>query len=94
MLADISMEVILGMPFLSLSNANFQFGAGELTWRSYTVAEALPTARRVEFIDRHEFAKAALGENSETFVVHVAALEAPKSAMSIHPSWASLQAAL
>ena len=31
LLADISMEVVLGMPFLSLSNVDFQFGAGELT---------------------------------------------------------------
>ncbi len=94
LLADISMEVILGMSFLSFSNADFQFGAGELTWRSYTVAEALPTARRRGLIDKHEFAKAALGENSETFVVHVAALEAPEPAMSIHPSRAPLLAAL
>ena len=88
------MKVVLGMPFLALSNADIQFGAEKLTWRSYTVAEALPTARRVELIDKHEFAKAALGENSETFVVHVAALEAPEPAMSIHPSRAPLLAAL
>ncbi len=86
LLADICIEVVLGMPFLSLSNADFQFGTGELTWRSYTFAEALPTASRVELIDKHEFAKAALGENSETFVVHIAALEAPEPAMSIHHS--------
>lgn len=78
LLAENSMEVILGMPFLSLSNADFQFGAGELTWRIYTAAEALIT---------HEFAKAVLEENPDTFIVHVAALEAPKSAgMVIHPS--------
>ncbi len=29
LLADISIEVVLGMPFLSLSNADFQFSAGE-----------------------------------------------------------------
>ena len=28
LVADISMEVVLGMPFLSFSNADFQFGAG------------------------------------------------------------------
>ncbi len=94
LLADISMEVVLGMLFLSLSNADFQFGAGELTWRSYTIAEALPIAKRVELIDKYEFAKAALGENSETFVVHFAALEAPKPAMLIHSSRAPLLAAL
>ena len=88
------MEVVLGMLFLSFSNADFQFDAGELTWRSYIVAEALPTARRVELINKHEFAKAALGENSESFVVDFAALEAPEPARSISPFWAPLLAAL
>ncbi len=45
LLADISMKVVLGMPFLALSNADIQFGAERLTWRSYTAAEALPIAR-------------------------------------------------
>ena len=45
------MKVVLGMPFLAFSNADFQFGAERLTWRSYTAAEALPTARQVELID-------------------------------------------
>ena len=35
------MEVVLEMPFLTLSNADIQFVEKELTWRSYTVAEAL-----------------------------------------------------
>ena len=74
LLADISAEVVLGMPFLTLSNADVQFVEKELTWRSYTTAEALPTTKRVELIDKKEFAKAALDENSETFVVHVASL--------------------
>ena len=92
LLADTSMEVVLGMPFLSLSNADIQFDTESFTWRSYSAAEALPTTRQVELINKHEFAKVALDENSETFVVHVAALEALKSA--IHSSWASLLAAL
>lgn len=94
LLADTSMEVVLGMPFLALSNADIQFDAESFTWRSYSAAEALPTARRVELIDKHEFAKAALAKNSETFVVHVAALEASQSAMLVHPSRAPLLAAL
>ena len=72
LLADISAEVVLGMPFLTLSNANVQFVEKELTWRSYTTAKALPTTKRVELINKKEFAKTALDENSETFVVHVA----------------------
>ena len=94
LLADTSMKVVLGMPFLALSNADIQFGVETFTWRSYTVAEVLLTARRVELIDKHEFAKAALGKNSETFVVHFAAREAPEPAMSINPSGAPLLAAL
>ncbi len=78
LLADPSMEVILGMPFLSLSNANVEFSElGKLTWRFYTAAKALPTTSRVKLIDKREFAKAALDGSSKTFVVHVAALEIP-----------------
>ena len=43
-------------------------------------------------IDKHEFARAALDENSETFVVHVAALEALE--LAIHPFRVPLLAAL
>ena len=60
--------------------------------RTYSTAEALSTTRRVELLDKHKFAKAALDENSETFVVHVAALEALE--LAIYPSWAPLLAAL
>ena len=82
LLADLSVEVVLGMPFLTLSNTNIKFAQKELTWRSYTTAEALPTTKRVEIIDRKEFAKAALDEHVEAFVVHVTSL----STMAIHPA--------
>ncbi len=74
------------MPFLSFSNADVEFKElGKLIWRSYTTVEALPTTSWVELIDKREFAKAALDGNSETFVVHVAALEIPTT-MPIHLS--------
>ena len=73
-MADISTGVVLGMPFFTLSNADVQFVEKELTLRTYTTAEVLPTTKRVELIDKKEFAKAALDENSETFVIHVASL--------------------
>ncbi len=90
LLANTSMEVVLEMLFLALSNADSQFGAEKLTWRSYTTAKALPTTSRVELINKREFAKVALDENSETFVVHVATLKA----MTIHPSQAAQIATL
>ena len=83
LLADISMEVVLGMPFLTLSNADVQFAEKELTWRTYTTEKALPTTRRVEIIDRKKFAKTALDENVEAFVVHVSSLGLR---MTIHPA--------
>ena len=66
------MEVVLSILFLTFSNADIQFVEKELTWRSYTTAEALTTTKQVEFINKKEFAKATLDEKSETFVVHVA----------------------
>ena len=86
LLAETSMKVVLEMPFLALSNADIQFAEKELIWRSYTADEALPTTKRVELIDKKEFAKAALDEESETLVVHVAAVEAPLAGIAIHPS--------
>ena len=86
LLAETSLEVALEMPFLTLSNAEIQFAKKELTWRSYTAAEALPTTKRIELINKKEFAKAVLDEESETFMVHVTALKAPLAGMAIHPS--------
>ena len=82
LLANINAEVVLGMPFLILSNANVQFIEKEFTWRSYITAEVLPTTKWVELINKKKFAKAALDEKSETFVIYVASLNlAPR----IHP---------
>ncbi len=52
----------------------------------------MPTISWVELIDKREFAKATLDENSETFVVHISALDVAES--SIHPSRAAQIAAL
>ncbi len=90
LLADTSMEMVLEMLFLALNNADFQFGIEKFIWSFYTAAEALPTTSCVKLIDKREFAKAALDENLETFVVYITTLEA----MTIHPSWIAQIAAL
>ena len=74
LLADINIEVVLGMPFLTFSNADVQFAEKKLTCRTYTTKEALLTTRRIEIIDQKKFAKAALNENVEAFVVHISSL--------------------
>ncbi len=83
LLVDTSFEVVLGMLFLAFSNADFQFGAEELIWKTYTIAKALPITCQIKLIDKREFGKAALDKKLETFVVHISAVEVAES--SIHP---------
>ena len=85
LLVDTNMEVVLGIPFLTFSNADIQFAERESTWRSYTAKEALPTTWRIELIDKKEFAKAALDKNIEAFMVYVSFLSLG-SKMIIHPA--------
>ena len=47
LVTETKFEVILGMPFLKLSNADVSFGEKTLTWKSYTTNKALPTTKRV-----------------------------------------------
>ena len=47
LVTDTKFEVILGMPFLKLSNADVSFGEQTLTWKSYTINKALPTTEQV-----------------------------------------------
>ena len=44
-------------------------------------ADALPTTKRVQIIDRKEFVKAALDPNEEVFIIHIAIIT---SEMAIH----------
>ena len=74
MLANIGLEVVLRILFLTLSKMDVWFAERELVWRTYTAAEGLPMTRRVEIIDKKEFAAAVLNADNETFMVHVAAL--------------------
>ena len=83
LVADTKFKVVLGMPFLKISNANIAFGEGTLTWKSYTTNKALPTTERVRLVDPKEFVIAALDADSETFVVHVAIRE--REEMTVDP---------
>ena len=70
-MADTKFEVILGMPFLKISNADKSFGKKTLTWRTYITNKALSITEQVQIVDPKEFVKVALDIDSETFVVHV-----------------------
>ena len=75
LVADSKFEVVLGMPFLKISNANVAFDERILTWKLYNTHKALPIIKRVQLVDPKKFVIAALDMDSETFVVHVAIRE-------------------
>ena len=87
LMADVSPEVVLGMFFLTLSNADVDFPSRDFRWRTYTTKEALPTTRRVELVGKKEFVAAALDPEYETYVVYVASLSfTPLALLDVHPS--------
>ena len=47
LMANTQFEVILGMPFLKISNADVSFCKKTLMWKSYTTSKAQPTTERV-----------------------------------------------
>ena len=81
LVVDTKFEVILGMPFLKLSNADVLFGKKTLMWKSYTTSEGLPTIEQVQLVNLKEFVITALDADSETFIVHVAIREQKEMAM-------------
>ncbi len=85
LLTDVRPDIVLGMPFLTMSNTDIDFQARNLQWRSYTTREVLPTTRRVELIGKKEFAATALNLEHEAFVVHIAALSVDLGD-EVHPS--------
>ena len=54
-MADTKIEVVLGMLFLTLSNADIRFAERKLVWRTYSATKALSTTQRVEIIGKKEF---------------------------------------
>ena len=87
LVANISPEIVLGMLFFTLSNADVDCSSPDLRWRTYTTKEALTTTRHVELVGKKEFAAAALDPAHETYVVHVASLSStPLTSLDVHLS--------
>ena len=74
-------EVVLGMLFLKISNADVAFSEKTLTWKFYTTNKALLITKQVQLVDLKEFVIAALDADSKTFVVYVAIREHKEMAM-------------
>ena len=71
LVANISSEIVFGMPFLTLSGANVDFLGWKLRWRTDTTKKALPTTRLVELVGKKDFAAAMLDLEHETYIVHI-----------------------
>ena len=80
-MANTKFKVVLGMPFLKISNADIAFDEGTLTWKSYTTNKALPTTKQVQLVNPKKFVLVALDTDSETFVLHVAIQEQEEMVM-------------
>ena len=60
LVANISLEVVLGMPFLILSDVDGNFLRWEFWWRTFTTEVALLTTRHTKLVGKKEFAAAVL----------------------------------
>ena len=82
LVANISPEVVLEMPFFILSSADVDFLGHKLRWRTFTTKEALSTTRRVDLVSKKEFATAVLDSEHETHVVYVGLVNSDMSLSS------------
>ena len=86
LLANIGLQVVLKMLFLTFNKADIRFVERKLVWKTYMAAEVLPMTKRVEIIDNIVFAIAALNKDNEIFVLHIAIL-AELITIPIYPSY-------
>lgn len=71
LVANIGLEMVLGMLFLTLSSVNINFLDWKLWWKTYTTQKTLPNTRYIEQMRKKEFAIIALDLEYEIFIVHV-----------------------
>ena len=75
LVANVNLEIVFRMLFLTLSSINIDFFDWKLCWRSYTTSEALPTTRYVKLVRKKDFPAAARDSEYDIFVVHIASLD-------------------
>ncbi len=84
LLVEVKPDIVLEIPFLTINNADVDFQARDLQWRSYTTGDVFPITRQVELIEKKKFALAALDLEHEVFIVYIAALSID-SDDEVHP---------
>ena len=52
LVANVSLDVVFGMFFLTLSDADINFSKRKLWWRSYIIEEVFPTIKQVKLVEK------------------------------------------
>ena len=74
LLANVNPNVVFGMPFLIINNADMDFQVWDLQWGFYTTEDKFLTIGQVKLIEKNEFITTTLDSEHKAFVVHVNAL--------------------
>ncbi len=85
LLANIKLDIMLEILFLTMSNTDIDFYAQNLQWKSYTTRDVFPITRRVKLIGKKEFVGTALDPDHEAFVIYIVVLNVD-SGNKMHPS--------
>ncbi len=73
-MANIKSDIVFGILFLTISNADIDFQAQDLQWRFYITGDIFSTAKKIELIWKKEFAITVLDLEYKVFVVYIVAL--------------------
>lgn len=60
LLTNISIDITLRMPFITISNVKIDFVDRHIYWKIYIIAKILPMTKRVKLIGKKEFAYIAI----------------------------------
>ena len=85
LIANVSLEIVFEMLFLTFSGTDINFLGWKLRWRTYTTNKAFSTTKCVELVGKKEFAAAVFDSKYETFIVHVASFSSTPLDADIHP---------
>ena len=82
-MAEISIDISLKIPFLSLRSLKIKFVNCHIHWKTYTIAKVLLIMRQIKLIRLKEIAATILDIEDEAFIVHIAFIS---QELDIYPS--------
>lgn len=85
-MADITIDILFRIAFLTLSNIKVNFINQKLKWRLYTITKTLITTKQVKLIEKKEFIATASDLDDETFIMYVTFLISSNLDVEVHPS--------